>query len=103
MAEAPDGRVLGAGGWSRDRKRGDLGHLRHVAADDRVVRRGVGRALVEHCLSEARSAGLREIECWSTLNGEGFYAALGFRSEGPMEVELAPGISFPSVRMRRAI
>ena len=39
-----EGRIIGAGGWTRDGRRADLGHIRHVVTDDRAVRRGVGRA-----------------------------------------------------------
>lgn len=95
-----EGRIVGVGGWTRDRAVAGRGHVRHVATDDRVVRRGVGRALIAHICSQARAAGMRELECWATRNAVPFYAAMGFVEEGPMEVTLQPGITFPSVRMR---
>ncbi|MGR3758674.1 GNAT family N-acetyltransferase [Roseobacteraceae bacterium NS-SX3] len=94
------GKILGAGGWTPDRQRQGLGHIRHLVTDHRAVRRGIGRALVNHALGTARAAGMREMECWSTRTAEPFYAALGFVAEGPLEVTLAPGIQFPAVRMR---
>jgi len=94
-----DGHIVGAGGWSADKTRRALGHVRHVATDDRFARRGVGRALLHHILHAARSAGMREMECWSTTNAVPFYASAGFSEIGPMDVELQPGITFPSVRM----
>lgn len=93
--------VLGAGGWTPDRTDRTLGHIRHVATDDRAVRRGVGRMLMEHCFETARAAGVTRMECWATLTAERFYQACGFETVGPMDVTLEGGISFPSLRMLR--
>lgn len=95
-----DGRIVGVGGWTRDRAIAGRGHVRHVATDDRELRQGVGRALLSHIAAEAFAAGLHELECWATRNAVPFYAAMGFAEEGPMEVQLQPGITFPAVRMR---
>ncbi|GGH29729.1 Acetyltransferase, GNAT family [Cribrihabitans marinus] len=95
--------ILGAGGWTRDGKRADLGHIRHVATDHRALRRGVGRAILRHALDMARAAGVTEMACWSTRTAVPFYAALGFETLGPMQVELGPGIRFPAVRMKRRL
>lgn len=103
LAVQDGGGVIGAGGWTRDRRAPDLGHVRHVVTDDRQVRRGVGRAVIDRVLLTARAAGLHALECWSTRTAEPFYAALGFRALGPMEVPLAPGIAFPAIRMSRAL
>ena len=96
-----DGVVLGVGGWTPDRQDVILGHIRHVATDDRAVRRGVGRALMAHCSDTARAAGVRRMECWATLTAEQFYQACGFETVGPIDVTLEGGISFPSLRMVR--
>ena len=93
------GAILGAGGWTPDGKDKLRGHIRHLVTDDRHLRRGIGRALIGHSLAVARDAGVRRMECWSTLTAERFYQSLGFRTLGPMEVQLAGGISFPSLRM----
>lgn len=98
-----DGVIVGAGGWTRDRRRRDTGHIRHVVTDADHVRKGIGRALMRHILEQAARAGLRRMECWSTRTAVAFYAAMGFAEVGPMVVELAPGISFPAVRMVRRL
>lgn len=95
-----DGRIIGVGGWTRDRAVAGRGHVRHVATDDRHVRKGVGRALLAHIAAQARASGMRELECWATRNAVPFYVAMGYAEEDPMEVPLQPGITFPSVRMR---
>lgn len=97
------GAVVGAGGWTRDRKDPVRGHIRHVVCDDRHLRRGIATALLQRCFDTARGAGVREMECWSTLTARRFYEAMGFEMVGPMDVELAGGIRFPSLRMMRAL
>ena len=95
--------VVGAGGWTRDRKDTRLGHVRHVVSDDRLQRRGIGRLLLEHIFATAHQAGIREMECWSTRTAERFYNAMGFSTLGPLDVTLQGGITFPSIRMRRPL
>lgn len=103
LAERPDGQVIGAGGWTRDRGRADKGHIRHVVTDSDSVRQGVGRAILAHALRAARAAGIGEMECWSTRTAQPFYAALGFVDEGPIDVTLQRGISFPAILMRQSL
>ena len=98
------GRMLGAGGWTRgapgdgDVARG-LGHVRHVVTRAGEVRRGIGRALMGCVMDDAAAAGVRLLDCLSTRTAVPFYKALGFRTTGPVEVPLRPGIVFPAVRM----
>ncbi|MEL6465025.1 MAG: GNAT family N-acetyltransferase [Pseudomonadota bacterium] len=98
-----DGKILGAGGWTPDQKDARLGHIRHVVTDDRTLRRGVGRRILTHCFDVARRAGVMRMECWATRTAVPFYAAVGFEEIGPIDVPLAGGITFPSVRMMRDI
>lgn len=95
--------VLGAGGWTPDRKRAGWGDIRHVVTDDRHLRRGIGRAIMEHSFATARSAGLEHLECWATLTAEPFYASVGFQRIGPMTVQLQGAIDFPAIRMQRPL
>ncbi|WP_299553472.1 GNAT family N-acetyltransferase [uncultured Tateyamaria sp.] len=94
-----DGRILGAGGWTPDRKNSSLGHIRHVVTDDRALRRGVGRRLMNHSFDMSRATGVIRMECWATRTAVPFYKAVGFDEVGPIDVQLTGGISFPSVRM----
>jgi GNAT superfamily N-acetyltransferase len=98
-----DGQILGAGGWTLDRIRADKGHIRHVVTDDRALRRGVGRAILDLAMETARQSGVVELECASTLTAVPFYAAVGFECEREMDISLAPGIHFPAVRMRKIL
>jgi GNAT superfamily N-acetyltransferase len=103
LAEDAEGRVLAAGGWSAARPQGgrssDRGEVRHVATDPDALRRGIGRALLTRVMEDARAAGVLWLDCLSTRTAVPFYATLGFRLVQPVTVPLAPGISFPAVRM----
>lgn len=105
VAEA-GGEILGAGGWTPGAPPGGtsqkrIGHIRHVVTDHRQIRKGLGRKLMAHIVSDAASAGIKQLECFSTLTAEPFYVACGFRTLGPMSVTLRKGIDFPAVHMRR--
>ena len=63
------------------------------------VRQGIGRALMEPGDGAGDEAGVRRLDCLSTRTAVPFYAALGFRALGTVEVPLRPGIVFPAVRM----
>jgi len=100
------GGIVGCGGWTAARPGSGalepgLGHLRHFATDPAFARRGIGRALVERCLAEARAAGLTRFECYSTFPAEPFYAAFGFERVAQVEIPLPEDLLFPAVLMRR--
>jgi N-acetylglutamate synthase-like GNAT family acetyltransferase len=98
------GRIMGAGGWSMAAP-GDgavtraTGHIRHVVTDYRVQRQGIGRQLMQVVLADATDAGIRMLECLSTLTARAFYESLGFRALAPIMVPLRPGIDFSAIRM----
>lgn len=108
LAEARDGTVLAAGGWSLQPGRGGagqegghMGSVRHVATDPAVARQGVGRALMEQVMADARAEGMGWLDCLSTRTAVPFYRALGFRELYPTDITLRPGIVFPAIRMMR--
>ena len=113
LAVDDGGNVLGAGGWSlgapaadgqQGGERPETGHVRHVATDPRVLRRGVARTIMTAVVRAARGAGMRRMECLSTRTAVPFYASQGFAVAGPeVEIALAPGIGFPAVPMALAL
>jgi N-acetylglutamate synthase-like GNAT family acetyltransferase len=108
VAEARGGLVVGCGGWTRERPgsgelEAKLGHIRHFATHPAWTNRGIGRAIYQLCEAGARSAGVATFECHASLNGEGFYAALGFESVRRIDIEFAPHVALPCVLMRRQI
>jgi len=107
LAEAA-GEVVGCGGWSfwepgTNAEAPGLAHIRHFAVRSGWVGQGVGRAIYDRCERDARLAGAARFEAQSSLNGEPFYTALGFRRIARIEVPMAPGLLFPSILMRREI
>jgi GNAT superfamily N-acetyltransferase len=108
LVEAETGEPAGCGGWCPDppgRREEDpeRAHIRHFATHPDWTRRGVGRLLCERSAADARAARFTRFEAWASLNGESFYAALGFRRLGRIEVPMPGGVRFPAVRMERAI
>ena len=108
VAESEHGRIVGAGGWTRERP-GDgavepaHAHLRHFATHPRWCRRGVARRIYERCEVRAREAGIRCLECYSSLNAVAFYAALGFETVARIDVSMGEGRSLAGVLMRHRI
>lgn len=104
-----EGAIVGAGGWSstdpRQGRRGAAatGHIRHVVTDHRRAREGVGRALMAHIFDDARQAGIRRMDCLSTLMAVPFYAACGFEEVRPVVIPLRAAIDFPAVLMERSL
>jgi GNAT superfamily N-acetyltransferase len=109
LAQEADGRIVGAGGWTRaapsatEGGAAGTGHVRHVVTDAACVRRGIGRALMQRVMRQAREAGMLRLNCLSTRTAVPFYASLGFREMGAVDVPLRPGIVFPAVRMVRGL
>jgi N-acetylglutamate synthase-like GNAT family acetyltransferase len=106
VAELTNGFLVGCGGWTPERPgtksvEPGLGHVRHFAVHPDWTRRGIGRALLEACGRTARAAGVRAFECYSSLNAEKFYRALGFVRIREMDMELKPPVVLPGVLMRR--
>jgi N-acetylglutamate synthase-like GNAT family acetyltransferase len=106
VAELTTALMVGCGGWTLERPgtgtvEPHIGHLRHFATHPAWTGHGIGRAIYRLCESDARSVGVIAFECYSSLNAEGFYSALGFKRTREMDIELQPGIALRSVLMRR--
>ncbi len=103
-------KVIGVGGWSWAAPTGvsslgpiDVAHVRHFVTDHRCTRRGVGRMLMSRIIETAQDRGVAALDCLSTRTAVPFYKACGFEEVGQIDVQLRPGIVFPSVRMFRPI
>ncbi|HEV2219879.1 MAG TPA: GNAT family N-acetyltransferase [Casimicrobiaceae bacterium] len=112
--------IVACGGWSRRRtlfggdtaKQGpdplldpavDPARIRAFFVEPAMVRRGLGRSLMDRCFREARAAGFRRLELVSTLPGEPLYAASGFEVTERFELSLPGPIRVPVARMFRHI
>ena len=108
LAVSDNGLVVGCGGWTRERPgSGEVGpalaHIRQFATHPDWTGRGIGRAIYAKCEREARSDGVQRFECYSSLNAEGFYAALGFHPIQQIALPMEQGLEVPSILMERLI
>ena len=108
VAETASHQIVGCGGWTHWRPgngevESGLGHIRHFATHPDWIGRSVGRSIYEACEQAAQSAGVKAFECFSSLNAEGFYAALGFETIRRVEVRMGNGQMLPSILMKRSI
>lgn len=99
------GKVVGVGGWTPERPgtgevEPGLGHIRHFAVHPARTGRGVGRSLFAACRSQAGARGFCVFECYSSLNAEPFYRALGFHAPERREIPMGDTVRFPAVLMR---
>jgi len=102
-----DGCLLGAAATERY---GDVAFLRSVAVHAPVRGHGLGRALVDRALADARAAGARE--AWLlTETAESFFAGLGWtrapRADAPAavagSVEFTSACPATAIAMRRPL
>lgn len=56
-------------------------------------RRGIGRALVEHCASEARKTAATALHVVGNPHAEGFYESCGFRRLGVQQMRFGVGLT----------
>jgi GNAT superfamily N-acetyltransferase len=103
-----DGALIGCGGWTPEEpESGDVtpgeAHARHFATDPDHLRRGVGRAIWDASVAQARAQGITRMIVYSSLPAETFYSALGFRPLRQKFVTLRDGVRFASVEMEAMI
>jgi GNAT superfamily N-acetyltransferase len=55
-------------------------------------RRGIGRALIDHCVSKARDAGATSLHVLGNPHAEGFYRACGFIQVGTQPTRFGIGL-----------
>jgi GNAT superfamily N-acetyltransferase len=106
LVTMPDCTAAACGGWTLEPPGGvsasmdpTRAHIRHFATHPDWIGRGIGRALFDRCVADARAVGVERFECYSTLVGQPFYRALGFSAVEAISVDMAPGITLPSIRM----
>jgi N-acetylglutamate synthase-like GNAT family acetyltransferase len=100
--------LVACGGWSletpgTEEKMSEVGHIRHFATNPAWAGLGIARSIYAQCEEQARAAGVARFECYSTLNGELFYAALGFSRIKRIEIPMGPDVMLPAIHMSRPI
>lgn len=98
--------IVACGGWTSERpgtgeRAPGLMHIRHFAVVPGTIGGGIGRALFQRCLADAALLGFNRLEVNSSLNAEGFYAAMGCRGVAQRVVDMPRGAKMPVVVMTR--
>lgn len=63
-------------------------HLDHLWITPAAMRRGIGRALFEHAMAQARNSGFHSIKIEADPNAEGFYKRMGATRAGTRVTEI---------------
>jgi len=92
-AETANGAVVGTGRLLPE------GRIGRMAVDAAWRGRGIGRALLDALVACARERGFATVELHAQTRAAGFYAAAGFRPEGPVFDDAG----IPHRRMRRVL
>ncbi|HVF66971.1 MAG TPA: GNAT family N-acetyltransferase [Pyrinomonadaceae bacterium] len=114
------GTLVGCGGWSKrrtlfggdrfaSRDSGgldpavDAARVRAFFVHPEYARRGIGRAILSLCESEAKADGFRAIELMATLPGVRLYRACGYEGGERVEYELGDDAVIEFVPMRKQL
>jgi len=114
------GVLIGCGGWSRRKtlfggdqySARDAGYLDPQSEPAKIraffihpahARKGIARAILSRCETEAKTYGFRALELMATLPGIAFYQSCGFTKVGSHNLELAAGIRLELVPMRKEL
>ena len=114
------GTLVGCGGWSKRKtlfggdqySSRDAGYLDPKSEPAKIraffihpdhARKGIARAILSRCESEARAKGFRALELMATLPGIEFYKSCGFKEIGNFDLDLTSGIKLELVPMRKEL
>jgi GNAT superfamily N-acetyltransferase len=120
FAAEVDSTIIGCGGWSRRRTlyggdqrpvgeadlldpSCDAARIRAFFVHPTWARRGVGRRILDACITAASEAGFRRFELMATLPGVPLYQAEGFQRVEDVVDWLPDGTSISFVRMSRQL
>lgn len=115
-----EGTLIGCGGWSKrrtlfggdryaERDSGELApetesaKIRAFFVHPEYARRGVGRAILSACESEARAQGFRSVELMATLPGVNLYRACGYEGDERVEYEIDDDVRIEFVPMKKEL
>jgi GNAT superfamily N-acetyltransferase len=90
-----DGQIAGFYGFEPE---ADGVGLDYMFVEPTFIGRGVGRALWDHAVAQARRLGHPALIVVSDPNAEGFYAKMGAQRIGARPSDLEPGRSLPLLR-----
>lgn len=115
-----NGELIGCGGWSKRKTlfggdqyaRRDAGYLDPKTEPAKIraffihpqhARKGIARAILEACETEAKAAGFRSLELMSTLPGIKLYRACGYEGDNGVELSVGDNLTIGLVPMSKAL
>ena len=115
-----DGQFVGCGGWSKRKTlyggdqytSRDAGYLDPESEPAKIraffihpdhARKGIARAILNQCETEARAEGFRALELMATLPGIEFYKSVGFKETGNFDVDLTERVKLELVQMHKEL
>ena len=107
FAAIRDGETAGCGGWSTatpgsNAMEAATGHIRHFATHPKYMRTGVGGAIIQACIAEAKAEGVSRLKCFSSRPAEAFYQRHGFKRVDNVNIMMGDAV-FPAVLMEMAL
>ena len=116
-----DGRIVGAGGWSKrttlfggDRAKSnhpdsllnpaeEPARIRAFYIHPEWSRRGIGSMILDACEQAARESGFKSLELASTLPGVSFYRSRGYEKGESIEIPMETGEVLITYRMSKTL
>ena len=115
-----DAKPVACGGWSRRRTlfgsdartgrdpgeldpRVDAAKIRAFFVDPDYARRGIGRAILQHCEAAARTHGFTRFELMATLPGLRLYRDSGYVGDTVVRHALGPNLFIEFVPMKKEV
>ena len=115
-----DGQLAGCGGWSKRKTlfggdqytSRDVGYIDPKSEPAKIraffihpdhARKGIARAILNQCETEARVHGFHALELLSTLPGIEFYKSCGFTETGTLDLDLTEQVKLKFVPMRKEL
>ncbi|MCY7345224.1 MAG: GNAT family N-acetyltransferase [Pyrinomonadaceae bacterium] len=118
VAEAK-GKIVGCGGWSKRRTLygasvysnsrdsaelnpdSEAAKIRAFFIHPDWARKGIGKAILEICESEAKSHGFKSVEMMATLPGVKLYAVCGYAGDERVKIPVGENVDIICVEMRK--
>jgi GNAT superfamily N-acetyltransferase len=112
------GTLIGCGGWSKRKTlfggdrfanrdsseldpKTEAAKIRAFFVHPQCARKGIGKAILAACETEARACGFRSIELMATLPGVRLYRACGYEGDERARYEIGDGVTIEFVPMRK--
>ncbi|MCD9185118.1 MAG: GNAT family N-acetyltransferase [Pyrinomonadaceae bacterium] len=119
VAETEDGKIAGCGGWSKRKTlygasvyahsrnsellnpETDAAKIRAFFIHPDFARKGIGKAILEKCETEAKAHGFKSAEMMATLPGVKLYAVCGYAGDEEVNVPVGENVDIICIKMRK--